>query len=168
MGGRLDEGRQAEVGRLFGATHRLTRAWTSPQVMRSYLERADVGIDPSQYPVLLHVGAAGPVRLRDVASATNMTPSNASKIVTELVDAGLVERTVPHSDRRVTLLEATAAGHRAIDRLRLVGTEMLFERLDGFDPGEVASLARLMERLAAAAAGWAASLSGDGREEGAA
>ena len=160
MGGKQIEARD-DVERLFSATHRLTRAWTSPLVMRSYLERADVGIDPSHYSVLLQIGAAGPVRLGDVAGATDMTPSNASKIVAELVDAGLVERTVPRSDRRVTLLEATPAGRTAIDRLRQVGTEMLSERLVGFTAEEIATVAHLMERLAGAAAGWASRLSAD-------
>jgi DNA-binding MarR family transcriptional regulator len=175
MGGRGAEGPD-DVERLFSATHRLTRAWTSPLVMRSYLERADAGIDPSHYPVLLQIGAAGPVRLGDVAGATDMTASNASKLVAELVDAGLVERTVPRTDRRVTLLEATPAGRTAINRLRQVGTEMLSERLVGFSAGEIATLALLMERLAGAAAGWASRLtdnpdtdsSSTDREEGAA
>jgi len=130
----------------------------SPSVVRNYLQRADVGIGPSQYQALVVIAGDGPVRLRDVAARTGMTPSNASKIVTELVDAGLVTRRVPSSDRRVTLLEPTSGGLRAVEDLGRVGRQMLAERLEGFGPDEVDTLGRLMERLASATDGWTSTL----------
>jgi len=146
------------VGHLFEATMRLAASWTSPQVLRSYVERSESGVQPGQYQTLRTVGAAGPIRLGDLAAATAMTPSNASKIVAELVDAGLVTRTVPRSDRRVTLIELTATGQRAVRQLDRVGRDMLRERLSQFRPDEVDALAGLLGRLADATSGWLRSL----------
>lgn len=126
--------------------------------MRSYMERADVGVEPGQYQVLLATAGSGPLRLRDLAEATGMTPSNASKIVAELVDAGLVARRVPSSDRRVTLLDVTPAGRMAVAELEKVGHVMLSERLALFSEEEVATLGRLLERLARVTTGWASTL----------
>ena len=146
------------VARLFGATLHLTWSWMSPSVVRNYLQRADLGLGQSQYQALVVIAGSAPVRLRDVASGARMTPSNASKIVTELVDAGLVTRRVPSSDRRVTLLEPTAAGQAAVADLERVGRLMLAERLEGFEPAEIEVLGRLLERLATATDGWTRSL----------
>lgn len=162
-----------DLDRLFRSALRLTWSWMSPQVLRSYVERAGAGIEPGQYQTLVFIGGAGPVRLRDLAAGTAMTASNASKIVAELVDAGLVTRTVPRTDRRVTLLEVTPAGRRAVDRLEAVGRQMLAERLEGFSEAEVAVLGSLLGRLADATAGWSSTLpagdTGTGvKEEGAA
>ncbi|MHB1912295.1 MAG: MarR family winged helix-turn-helix transcriptional regulator [Acidimicrobiales bacterium] len=146
------------VRRLFAAAQHITWSWMSPSVVRNYLHRANVGVGPSQYQALVVIAGDGPVRLRDVATRTGMTPSNASKIVTELVDAGLVTRRVPSSDRRVTLLEPTNGGRRAVEDLGRVGRQMLAERLEGFGPDEVDTLGRLMERLALATDGWTSTL----------
>ncbi len=156
------------VGRLFTAALHVTWSWMSPSVVRNYLQRANVGVGPSQYQALVVIAGDGPVRLGDVAARSGMTPSNASKIVTELVDAGLITRRVPSSDRRVTLLETTAAGRRAVEDLGRVGCQMLAERLDGFTLDEVDTLGRLMERLAAVTDGWTSTLDMDEEGEGAA
>lgn len=146
------------VGRLFAAALHITWSWMSPSVVRNYLDRASVGVGPSQYQALVVIAGGGPVMLRDVAARTGMTASNASKIVTELVDSGLVTRRVPSSDRRVTLLEPTAAGRRAVEDLGRVGRQMLAERLEGFEPEEIERLGRLLERLVAATDGWTSTL----------
>jgi len=146
------------VARLFGATLHLTWSWMSPSVVRNYLQRANLGLGTSQYQALVVIAGSAPVRLREVASGARMTASNASKIVTELVEAGLVTRRVPSTDRRVTLLEPTAAGRAAVENLERVGRLMLAERLEGFEPSEVDLLGRLLERLAAATDGWTRSL----------
>lgn len=170
----LGDGR-TDVGRLFRAAFDLTRSWMSPEVMRSYMERAGVGVEPGQYQALLAVAGSGPLRLRDLAEVTGMTPSNASKIVAELVDAGLVNRTVPSTDRRVTLLQVTPAGRAAVSELERIGHVMLSERLAGFSAEEITTLGQLLERLARATTGWTSTLgppaagpAGPDQEEGAA
>ena len=154
---------EAEVAELFQATMRLAASWTTPQVLRNYVGRSGSGIQPGQYQTPRTVGAAGPIRLRDLADATAMTPGNASKIVAELVDAGLVTRRVPRNDRRVTLIELTESGRAAVERLDQVGRAMLEERLSEFTAAEVDVLAALLVRLADATTGWLRTL--DARED---
>ncbi|HVA44539.1 MAG TPA: MarR family winged helix-turn-helix transcriptional regulator [Acidimicrobiales bacterium] len=163
QGARQDVSQDDAVRRLFAAALHITWSWMSPPVVRDYLRRASVGVGPSQYQALVVIAGDGPVRLRDVAARTGMTSSNASKIVTELVDAGLVTRRVPTSDRRVTLLEPTDGGRRAVESLGRVGRQMLAERLEGFEPDEVDILGRLLERLVAATDGWTSTLENEDR-----
>ena len=152
------------MAELFEATMRLAASWTAPQVLRDYVARSGAGIQPGQYQTLRTVGASGPIRLGDLAAATAMTPGNASKIVAELVEAGLVTRTVPRTDRRVTLIELTEDGRTAVTRLDDIGRAMLNERLSEFSPAEVDSLAELLVRLADATTGWLRTLdSSEGR-----
>lgn len=165
MSGLVARGEDEAVGRLFSASMHITWSWLSPSVLRNYLARADVGVNPSQYQALVLIAAAGPVRLSEVAAGAGMTASNASKVVNDLVGAGLVTRTVPTTDRRVTLLAATEEGRRAVGDLERVGRQMLAERLDGFTADEVDVLGRLLERLASVTEGWTSSLSEiDGEE----
>lgn len=126
--------------------------------MRFYLDRANVEVDPAHYEVLRSIGIAGPLRLRDLAESTNMTPSNASKIVAELVDSGLVLRHVPASDRRVTLLEVTPDGAEAVERLDAAGHELMAERMIGLSDQEVTQLDRLLAHLTDDVVAWSAAL----------
>lgn len=150
------------ASRVFHSIIRLMDGWTAPPVMRAYLSRAGVAIDPTDFQALLYIGNAGPVKLRDVAAGTNMTASNASKIVADLVAAGLVARRVPDHDRRVTLLEVTEEGREAVVRLNRAGREMTADRLAGFSAAEVDTLAQLLGRLASDVAAWASELTATG------
>lgn len=152
---------RADVAGVFDSLFRLTFLWAARPVTRRYLERAGVGVEPTHHLVLRAIRGAGPLRLGEVAALSGMTPSNASKVVAELVDGGLVSRRVPRDDRRVTLLELTEAGAYAVSRMEEVGAEMLGERLVDFAPDEVAELRRLLAQLADRVEAWSATLHRD-------
>ena len=159
----------AAVGDLFDALARLTFSWAARPVARLYLDRAGVPIEPTHHVVLRYIGVSGPLRLSDLAALANMTPSNASKVVADLVDAGLVSRRIPRDDRRVTLLELTGEGGGALGRLQETGSAMLAERLSSFSPEEVDDLRGLLGRLADEVEAWTSTLSrepGDGPGDG--
>ena len=158
---RAPHGEVALVG-VYDALFRLTLSWTGGPISRLYGELAGAGVGPIQQLVLRCVRSAGPLRLGELATKANMTPSNASKIVTELVNAGLVERQVPDDDRRVTLLRLTLDGEALAVRLEQVGAEMLSERLEPFSHEEVDQLHQLLGRLADRVDTWCASLSREG------
>lgn len=148
----------SSVGELYESTFRLVTSWTSRPVTQLLERRAGVGLGPIQHVALRQVARAGPLKLGRLAALTGMTASNASKVVAELVDAGLVRREVPDDDRRVTLLEVTAEGLAALDAFGRAGGEMLGERLASFAPGEVDDLRRLLGRLADLVEAWGAHL----------
>ena len=151
----------SDVAGVFDSLFRLTFLWAARPVTRLYLERAAVGVEPTHHLVLRAIAGSGPLRLGQVAVRAGMTPSNASKVVAELVDGGLVSRRVPRDDRRVTLLELTEAGAYVVGRMEQVGAEMLGERLADFAPDEVAELRRLLAELADRVEAWTATLHRD-------
>ena len=135
--------------------NRSSQLYSQQRVFTTCQRLADSPLrDRSQRYVLERIVEEGPVRLNDVAEATGMTPSNASKIVEVLVQVGAVERTVPAGDRRVTLLAATQAGRDLIVRLEDVDLSFLSDRLEVFADDEVATLAVLLGRFAQVVEEW--------------
>jgi len=137
--------------------NRSSQLYSQQRVFSTCQRLADSPLrDRSQRYVLERIVEAGPIRLNDVAEATAMTPSNASKIVEVLVQVGAVERTVPAGDRRVTLLAATQEGRELIVRLEGVDLSFLSDRLEVFADDEVAALAVLLGRFAEVVEDWSA------------
>lgn len=105
--------------------------------------------------LLEQLGEAG---VGDIAQAMRVDLSVASRQVSDLVDAGLVERTVAEGDRRARNLRLTAEGHAYAARLRASLRRWTDEAFTGWTPAELAIAADVYERLvesAAAASGCA-------------
>jgi DNA-binding MarR family transcriptional regulator len=98
---------------------------------------------------LLH--AQGPATQRELADALRVSPRNVTGLVDALEETGFARRTPHPTDRRATVVELTAQGQSAADRLVEEQTEfarLLFERMpratfDGLVTGLDAVLARL-------------------------
>jgi DNA-binding MarR family transcriptional regulator len=71
-----------------------------------------------QLRVLLAVEQHGPVNLGDVADQLDLSRPSASRLVTRLVDEGLILRRTPDADRRQVQLAVSAKGRRMLDSLR--------------------------------------------------
>lgn len=137
------------------AWNRATRAFLAPHVFDERRRLAASPLtDPTHERVLEMIAERGPVRLSTVAELTFMTASNASKVADALVKAGLVERTVPPNDRRVTLLALTGAGSALVGRLHAVAVELLTDRVHLFTQREVETLANLLEIFSREVAQW--------------
>jgi len=90
-----------------------------------------------------------PTQVGDVAHALRVDMSVASRQVSQLVDDGLVERTVDSDDRRARTLRLTAAGLEradAIDKALITATADL---LSDWTPQDVAAAIELIVRLTA-------------------
>jgi DNA-binding MarR family transcriptional regulator len=81
---------------------------------RSIADNTDVTLP--QYRMLVVLDHA-PSNLTALADALDVIPSTAMRMVDRLVTAGLVQRTVPQEDRRVTHLELTAAGRQTVHKV---------------------------------------------------
>lgn len=94
----------------------------------------------------LRVLAAGPLSLRALAAALQTDAPYATRIVDDLEQLGLVERSVDPRDRRVKLVAATAEG---ADRARRA--QRLLDRppasLRALPQRELTALARILTRL---------------------
>jgi DNA-binding MarR family transcriptional regulator len=73
--------------------------------------------------VLLNVVRNGPVRLSELAAAEGINPTMLSRVIAELVDTGLLERSSDQGDRRAAWVKATAAGRRLAERMRRERTD---------------------------------------------
>ncbi len=93
--------------------------------------------------------ARGSVAVSDVAVELGLDRSNASRMLADAVDAGLVTKTVDPADARRTELRITGAGRRLLDQAR-DWQQAVFEHLVGSWPVQEAdAFARSLERLAA-------------------
>jgi DNA-binding MarR family transcriptional regulator len=96
------------------------------------LLRAEVGIPGSWYEALVEIAfAGGTMRMNEFAEETTLTKSGATRFVDRLVSAGLVERQVCPTDRRVLQLALTPKGkevQRAADPIVLEVIEERFSR----------------------------------------
>lgn len=102
----------------------------------------------------------GEAGVSDVAEALRVDLSVASRQVSELVDAGFVERTVADGDRRARSLRLTPAGQEYADRVRASIRRLADEAFADWSADELRTAADSLERIVAStarAAGCAAS-----------
>ncbi|MFJ4045015.1 MarR family winged helix-turn-helix transcriptional regulator [Microbacterium sp. NPDC089987] len=90
----------------------------------------------AQWRALSILDQRGAMRLGALASAARTTQPGMTRLVGTLEHAGLVERTTDPTDSRATVVDATAAGIRALDEWRTeLGTTLAprFDRLSDDD-----------------------------------
>ncbi len=83
----------------------------------------------------------------DVAAALAVKTSTASRLVEDAVAQGYVTRVASEVDRRRAVLRLTPEGARLLDRATAVRASLLAEVTADWSREDVATLARLLERL---------------------
>jgi len=86
--------------------------------------------------VLLAVVRDGPVRLAKLADSESLNPTMLSRVISDLVEAGLMERVSDEGDRRAAWVNATPAGLRLAERMRRERTDALNVALEGLSIGD--------------------------------
>ena len=69
------------------------------------------GVTLPQFRMLV-VLEAGQTNLRGLAAALDVAPSTATRMVDRLIDAGLVQRSIPTTDRREIWPDTSQSSHR--------------------------------------------------------
>ena len=100
-----------------GTAERL-RSVVARLVRRSGPTHAGAALTPAGASVLAGAVHRGPIRLSELANAEGMNPTMLSRLINDLERAGLVTRHVDPSDRRASLVDATAAGERLHGEIR--------------------------------------------------
>jgi DNA-binding MarR family transcriptional regulator len=108
---------------------------------------ADLNVSPAQYGALMAIGEAGRLGQHRLAELIGVDPRNAVPIVDALTEQGLVSREIDPADRRRRVLELTASGRAKADNLASVAAEIETDLLGALDPGERASLRRMLLAL---------------------
>jgi DNA-binding MarR family transcriptional regulator len=97
---------------------------------------AAAGLSPSRTSALLHVDRQGPLRLPELAESEGLNPTMVSRMVSELTEAGLIERTSDARDRRAAWVGVTPEGSALAARMRRERTEAVTAALAKLGPAE--------------------------------
>lgn len=103
-------------------------------------------LEPATYWVLKNL-APGSMRITALASSTQLDTSTVSRHVTQLEQAGLVERSQDPDDGRAQRVGLTDEGRTQLAASTARRREALTNSLDGWDTTDLADLDRLLGRL---------------------
>lgn len=115
--------------------------------MRDRAERVYPGLQPVGYKVLSTVVRAGRLQSGALSEMLMTDKSIISRTVKYLEQVGLITREPDPLDGRSSYVVPTAIAIERMDAVRLDDQEMLYDRLRGWDLGDVERLATLLHML---------------------
>lgn len=108
------------------------------------------GMTPERLSALSVIDKRGPISVTALADTEMVRPATMSRMVSALVDDGLVKRSEDKTDGRGVLVSATAKGRRAQQRAQQQRLHHFAQALSALSPEQLAamrSLASALERL---------------------
>lgn len=94
----------------------------------------------AQWRTLVLLRDNGPLRIGDLATLSRVTQPGMTRLVTQMADAGLLDRTADPDDSRATLVSATDEGMAALDEWLDVLSSSLAPRFADLDDDEWATI----------------------------
>ncbi len=120
---------------------------TSKLNMRLHGKLRTSGINLARWRVLAVLRANGEINLGRVVELTVMEQPSVSRIVTQLVNEGLVKRKLSKADSRIVLVRLTAAGVKAFKSIYPTAEAHQELALRGFTKTEVSKLTGFLRRI---------------------
>jgi DNA-binding MarR family transcriptional regulator len=105
------------------------------------------GMTPERLSTLAAIDAHGPVSVTALADAERVRPATMSRMISSLVDDGLVRRQEDKDDRRGVLVVTTAKGKRSYERARQQYLSQLGKALTQLEPQQLEALRSLAAAL---------------------
>jgi DNA-binding MarR family transcriptional regulator len=121
--------------------HRVANALNSTAIHALRTARVNddrAGLSPERLSLLSVLVFGGPATMSALARAEQVSPPAITRIVGALEEAGLVRREDDAEDRRRTLVTATRAGSRLLERGRQARIDRLAAVLSALDADELA------------------------------
>ncbi len=115
--------------------------------LRTTAAGAEAGLTPTRISVLLAVVRDGPLRLSALATSESLNPTMLSRVISDLAEAGLIERASDQGDRRAAWVNATAGGRRLAERMRRERTDALNLALQGLSAEDRSLLEQALPAL---------------------
>lgn len=115
---------------------------------RASRKRLDTGSDEMSYWVVHVLAQLGPSRNGELAAVCGLDASTVSRQVRHLEEAGIVERRQDPADGRAQVVSLSRDGERRVAKARARRLAIVSERLAGWSPQDVSTLAELLSRLA--------------------
>jgi DNA-binding MarR family transcriptional regulator len=110
--------------------------------------RARVELGEHLHLTLALLGTGQPMRVSELAEQLDVERSTVSRRVGQLIDQGLVVRSVDEKDHRAALLSLTLPGQRALARIRDAWHQTLLDLTDGWRARDRAETTSRLSRLA--------------------
>jgi DNA-binding MarR family transcriptional regulator len=110
------------VARLRSVINRLARQFNA--------SATDEGLTPSQASALGLVVGRGPLSLAELAEIEGLNPTMVSRVVGKLDEIGLIRRVQNPKDLRAGLVEITATGRAAHERIKASRGKVIADCLD--------------------------------------
>ncbi len=110
------------------------------------------GMTPERLSTLSVIDRNGPISVTALADREMVRPATMSRMVSALVDEGLVRRREDKADGRGVLVSVTPKGRRVYRRAQQQRLEQLAEALNELSPEQLSAmreLAHVLERLTA-------------------
>jgi MarR family transcriptional regulator, transcriptional regulator for hemolysin len=95
------------------------------------------GMSRAQWAVLARLERAEGLKQSELADMLDLQPITLTRLIDRLCDAGLVERRSDPDDRRAKRLFLTPAAQPVMDRLHVLGTELMGQALEGLQGEEI-------------------------------
>jgi DNA-binding MarR family transcriptional regulator len=105
------------------------------------------GIAPARLSALSVIVFGGPVSLRELARAEQVSPPTMSRIVDALEAGGLARRLVDQRDRRAVRIEATDKGTTMLKRGRRRRVKFLASYLSQLADAELSDIERALQTI---------------------
>lgn len=115
-----------------------------------------IGIDLAQLDVLVAIAgpidesgeaATGETMVATVADRLGIDPSRASRVVSDMVEAGYARRAVSQADARRTIIELTDTGRAVVEAVRAYKFLIMGDYLSSWTQEELASFTPLLRKF---------------------
>ncbi len=120
------------------------------RLARRLRQQSAEGLTPSQTSALSSIERRGPLTPSELATLERIQRPTATRVLTHLIDAGLVTREADALDRRIARVRVTREGEAVLKRGRSRKNAYLAKRLRKLEPEDLHTLERaadLIERL---------------------
>jgi DNA-binding MarR family transcriptional regulator len=114
---------------------------------RRLRQEAGTDLSPSQLAALATIERHGPLAPSDLAERERIRRPTATRVLSRLVEAGLVERIPDPADGRSAIVSVSSEGRALLRRLRRRKTAYLATRIRDLPPQDLSALARATEVL---------------------
>lgn len=132
----------SEVGRGLSALFRVASRAKSKMIQYG------PGIEWSTFGILIPLMECGPLRSSALAEAVHLDPSRVSRMVSHMIELGLVARHADPADGRAAILQITTEGERLFHQIQRQRDEYLASVVSDWSEHDRRSLALLLGRLA--------------------
>jgi MarR family transcriptional regulator for hemolysin len=101
----------------------------------------------AQWAVLVRLQRAEGLKQTELAEMLDLQPITLTRLVDRLCDNGLIERRADPKDRRAKRLHLTPAARPLLERLQVIGEELMADVLIGIDDAALETMNRNFSRI---------------------